>query len=88
MPASLADLLQLLVGYGPGRTEVELAEAVYGSGINQHSVMLTLQLLEARGAVTRNGDGSLAQPHRYFTRAKDHPHNAPKSPAQAFEQRR
>lgn len=88
MRASLADLLQLLIGYGPGRTDVELAQAVYGSGVEKRSVMLTLQLLEARSMVTREGDGSPEQPYRYFTRAKDRAREASGPAPRDVERRR
>ncbi|CAN0479113.1 unnamed protein product [Laminaria digitata] len=55
--ATLGDVLLLLIGRGPGRTEQELAKAIYGPGG---------WLLLQRGQFERRGEGGQVDPYRYY----------------------
>jgi len=60
------DVLQYLIEKGPGRTEAELARAIYGGRATQPMVNQDLALLIGRGSVLRKGNGGPADPYRLF----------------------
>lgn len=60
------DVLQYLIEKGPGRTEAELAEAIFGKHGYQQRVNGDCNLLVNRGLVERRGHGGHADPYRYF----------------------
>jgi hypothetical protein len=62
----LSDVLTYLIEKGPGRTEAQLAVAIYGSGAEQQSVNSDCRLLAGRGKVERRGEGGPADPFRYY----------------------
>jgi len=64
--ATLGDVLVFLIERGPGRTEQELAEAIYGPGGYQQEVNGECRLLVQRGHIERRGEGGQADSYRYF----------------------
>ena len=65
---TIPELLYGLIQHGPGRTESELAEAIYGSGAYQQQVNQTCQYLRSLELVERHGAGGSVDPYRYFVR--------------------
>ena len=65
MPTRTTVLLYL-IQHGPGRTEIELARAIYGEGATQQQVNQVCSLLESRGLVERRGAGGQSEPYRYY----------------------
>ena len=61
------EVVEFLIRKGPGRTEAELATAIFGPCGQQPVVNQDCRLLEQRGAVERRGSGGSADPYRYFT---------------------
>ena len=47
---TIGEVLEFLIRKGPGRTERELAEAIFGPGAKQQSVNQDVRLLVGRGA--------------------------------------
>ncbi len=62
----IMDVLRVLIEKGPGRTEAELALAIYGDKGVQQNVNQDCRLLEARKLVERRGAGGPADPYRYY----------------------
>ncbi len=65
---TISEALVFLVEKGPGRTEAELAEAIYGPGpqaYQQHVNQDCRMLADAR-KIERRGAGGPADPFRYF----------------------
>lgn len=60
------DVIQYLIEKGPGRTEAELARAIYGERATQPMVNGDIALLIGRGGVVRKGSGGPADPFRLF----------------------
>lgn len=65
----LGDALRFLILRGPGRTEAQLAEAVFGARGYQQRVNQDLRLLADRGMVERRGQGGQADPFTYWPRS-------------------
>lgn len=63
---TISDVLLFLIENGPGRTEAQLAEAIFGSAGYQQRVNGDCQMLVARRSVERRGTGGPADPFRYF----------------------
>lgn len=63
---TISDVLLFLIKNGPGRTEVQLAEAMFGQSGYQQRVNGNCRLLVNRGLVRRTGEGGPVDPHRYF----------------------
>lgn len=63
---TLAEVLLYLIDKGHGRSERELAEAIYGPGADQARVNQDCRLLVAKGKVERRGSGGHGDPFRYF----------------------
>lgn len=61
-----ADALEFLVNKGPGRTELELAKAIYGDRGEQPMVQHDITSLEDKGKVVRRGTGDGADPFRVY----------------------
>jgi hypothetical protein len=70
MPTIL-DALQFLIENGPGRTEAELARAIFGRDAYQQRVNGDCRLLENRGLVERRGTGGPGDPFTYFPKDSD-----------------
>jgi hypothetical protein len=66
MQITLADVLQFLIENGPGRTEAQLAEAIFGNLGYQQRVNGDCRLLESQGRVERRGSGGPTDPYKYF----------------------
>ena len=64
--ATISDVLLFLIENGPGRTEAELAEAIFGKQGYQQRVNSDCNLLLNRGIVERQGAGGQLDPYRYF----------------------
>ena len=62
---TLADVLMFLIEKGPGRTEAELAEAIFGDRAYQQRVKGECRLLVDRGRIERRGTGP-SDPFKYF----------------------
>ena len=60
-----SEVLLFLIEHGPGRTEAELANAIFGESGYQQRVNGDCNLLLSRGQVERRGDGGPADPYRY-----------------------
>lgn len=63
---TIMDVLRFLIEKGPGRTEAELARAMYGADGQQPQVNQDCRILERRGLVERRGVGGPGDPFRYF----------------------
>ena len=64
--STIIEVLQFLIENGHGRTEAQLAEAIFGQEGYQQRVNGDCRLLVDRGKVERRGDGGPADPFRYF----------------------
>jgi hypothetical protein len=65
---TLSNVLLFLIEKGPGRTETELAEAVFANHAYQQRVNQDCRLLADRGAIERRGGGGPSDPYRYFVK--------------------
>jgi hypothetical protein len=63
---TVGEVLVFLIEKGPGRTELELAEAIYGDRAYQQRVNQDCRLLVDRKQIERRGTGGQADPYRYF----------------------
>ena len=63
---TISDVLLFLIVNGPGRTETELAQAIFGGDGYQQRVNSDCNLLLNRGLVERRGDGGPSDAHSYF----------------------
>jgi len=61
----LSEVLFFLICKGPGRTEAQLAEAVFGKRGLQSRAHFDCRLLEMSGRVERRGFGGAADPFTY-----------------------
>jgi hypothetical protein len=62
-----SDVLEFLIAKGPGRTELELARAIYGDGGYQQSVNQDCEALARMGKAERRGGGIQGNPYRYYS---------------------
>lgn len=60
------DIIRALVLKGPGRTERQLARAIYGERGYQQLVNSDCELLVRRGQLERRGVGGVFDPFRYY----------------------
>jgi hypothetical protein len=63
---TLSNVMLFLIEKGPGRTEKELAEAVFGGRASQPLVNQDCRLLAERALVERRGAGGVSDPFRYY----------------------
>lgn len=63
---TIIDVVECLIQHGPGRTEAQLAEAIFGPDGYQQRVNQECHLLVNRGLVERRGTGGQSDPYRYF----------------------
>lgn len=63
---TISDVLVFLIKHGPGRTEAELAEAIFFKTGYQQRINGDCNLLLNRGQVERRGDGGPSDPYRYY----------------------
>lgn len=63
------DVVAFLIEKGPGRTETELAKAIFGDKGYQQQVNQDCRMLADRGAVERRGGGP-GDPSRYYPSAR------------------
>jgi len=61
-----AEALEFLVNKGPGRTELELAKAIYGDRGEEPMVQQDIVSLEGQGKVVRRGAGDTTDPFRVY----------------------
>jgi hypothetical protein len=59
------DVLLYLIEKGPGRTEVQLSDAIFGGG-EPTRVTRALRDMAERGWVMQRGRGSEDDPYRYY----------------------
>jgi hypothetical protein len=64
----IQDVLKFLIKNGPGRTEVELADAIFGESGYQQRVNVECGQLLTIGRVERRGAGGPGDPYRYYAR--------------------
>ena len=62
----LADVLTFIIKSGPGRTEAQLAEAIFADKGYQQRVDEDCHVLVNRGVIERRGAGGPADPFRYY----------------------
>jgi predicted transcriptional regulator len=62
------DVLEFLIQKGPGRTEMELAQAIHGDKAYQQRVNQDCNMLVNAGKVERRGGGGPGDPFRYWPR--------------------
>lgn len=62
----LADVLEFLIRKGPGRTEHQLAEAIFGPNGYQQRVNQDCVLLHSRGRAKRQGGQGPLDPYTYW----------------------
>ena len=55
MKTTLAEVLSFLIEKDPGRTETQLAEAIFGDSGYQQQVNGDCRLLESKGFIERRG---------------------------------
>jgi hypothetical protein len=60
------DVLEFLIGKGPGRTEATLAKAIFGEKGEQTAVNQDCRRLADAGRVERRGAGGIHDPFRYY----------------------
>ena len=60
------DVLLYLIENRPGRSALELAQAIYGEGATELGVEQDLVRLVSSGEIERHGTGSLTDPHSYY----------------------
>jgi hypothetical protein len=60
-----SDVLLYLVENGPGRSELELSEAIYGAPGYPQRLQQDLLRLVSSGEIERRGEGSPADPYTY-----------------------
>jgi hypothetical protein len=60
------EVLEYLIHKGPGRTELELCEAICGSRAYQQLVNQDCRMLVNALKAERRGDGGQADPYRYY----------------------
>jgi hypothetical protein len=60
------DVLEGLISFGPGRTQLELARALHGEEGYQQQVNQECSLLESMGKVEKRGEGGAGNPFRYY----------------------
>jgi hypothetical protein len=60
------NVLLYLVENGPGRSGLELAQAIYGEVGSELRMQQDLMRLVGSGEIERRGIGSLTDPHTYY----------------------
>lgn len=63
------DVLFHLIKKGPDRTELELAQAIYGDAATQQDVNQDCRVHVRNGLVERKGTGGRADPYRYHLKS-------------------
>jgi hypothetical protein len=63
---TLGEVLLFLVEHGPGRTEVELAKAIFGPDGYQQQVNQDCRSLLVAGKVLRRGSGGHGDPFTHY----------------------
>ena len=65
---TIIQVLEFLISNGPGRTEMELAVAIFGDNDKayQQRVNQDCRMLVNKGAIERRGQGGPADPFKYF----------------------
>jgi hypothetical protein len=59
------DVLLYLIENAPGRSELELSQAIYGDAASRLRVQQDLARLVSSGEIERRGIGSLTDPYSY-----------------------
>lgn len=62
----LSDVLDFLIRSCPGRSERQLAEAIFGANGYQQRVNQDCSLLVTRRGVARKGEGGVRDPYTYW----------------------
>ena len=68
---TIREVLLFLIENGPGRTERQLAEAIFGCKAYQQRVNSDCQVLLSRGLVERRREGGPSDPYVYFPTDQD-----------------
>lgn len=60
------DVIEFLIGKCHGRTEMDIAEAIFGKSAYQQSVNQDCHMLADAGIVERRGSGGQSDPFKYY----------------------
>ena len=60
------EVIQFLISKCPGRTEIEIAEAIFGYGAYQQSVNQDCRMLAESKKVERRGTGGSSDMFKYY----------------------
>ena len=60
------DVIEFLISKCSGRTEIEIAEAIFGDGAYQQSVNQDCRMLINEKKVERRGAGGQSDPFKYY----------------------
>ena len=63
---TITEVLEFLITNGPGRTEAQLADAIFDKNAYQQRVNEDCRLLVNRGRVERRGIGGADDPYKYY----------------------
>ncbi len=66
---TIHEVVRFLIDKGPGRTEAELAEAIFGKNGYQQRVNQECRMLSESGMIERRGSGGQADPFKYYPKA-------------------
>ena len=66
MTVTVLDVVRFLIENGPGRSEAQIAEAIFGADGYPQRVNQECRMLVNSGVVQRSGLGGPADPFRYF----------------------
>ena len=66
MALTTMEVVRFLIDKGPGRTQYDLAQAIFGDSGYQQRVNVECDMLVRSGAVERRGAGRHIAPYRYY----------------------
>jgi len=66
MTLTILDVVQFLIENGPGRTQRELSQAIFGEQGYHQRVNVECNLLVERGVVMTRGSGGATEPFTYY----------------------
>ena len=66
------DVIEFLISKCSGRTEIEIAEAIFGDGAYQQSVNQDCRMLLNEKKVERRGSGGQSDPFKYYSLSNWH----------------
>ena len=60
------DVIEYLISKYPGRTEIEISQAIFGDNAYQQSVNQDCRMLARNGKIERRGQGGQSDPFKYY----------------------